>query len=383
MARVIVSSYEVSSYPEGAGHFWVYMQYIRGLQRAGCDVYWLEQFSPSEYQSDDRGAIDTFFARAGAFGLEGRTLLYRPDDSGAVGEWIGVSRTRAEATLRAADLLLNFHYEIHPSLLSLPRRTALVDIDPGLLQLWISTDQLTVAEHDVYFTIGETVGTPEARFPDCGVRWLHIRPPVDLEMWPFVYDPCATAFTTVSGWWSGLFIKVLENGREVLHENTKRAAILPYAELPRHTDQRLELALHMSNDDRKECKTLEEHGWSIRRATDVAGTPDRYRAYIQASRGEWGAAKASCIRFQNAWVSDRTVCYLASGKPVVVQDTGPSSYLPDNEGMFRFVTLEEAAQAFDAVNADYARQCRAARDLAETHFDAQKVVPSILNAAMP
>jgi hypothetical protein len=383
VARVIVSSYQVSSYPEGAGHFWVYMQYIQGLRRAGCDVYWLEQFRPGQDQAYDDRAIATFFERARAFGLEGRTLLYRTDDSGAAGEWIGVSGTRAEAALRTADLLLNFHYEIHPSLLSLPRRTALVDIDPGLLQLWISTDQLSVAQHDIYFTIGETVGTPKASFPDCDFRWLHIRPPVDLELWPFAYDPDTTAFTTVSGWWSGKFIKVVENGQEVLHENTKRAAILPYAELPGHTGQRLELALHMSDDDRKERRLLEDHGWSVRHAPDVAGTPDRYRAYIQASRGEWGAAKASCIRFQNAWVSDRTVCYLASGKPVVVQDTGPSSYLPSGEGMFRFVTLEEAAQAFEAVNADYARQCRAARDLAETYFDARTIVPSMLNAALP
>ncbi|MEJ2204384.1 MAG: hypothetical protein P8170_09755 [Gemmatimonadota bacterium] len=383
MARVIVASHEVSSYPEGAGHFWVYMQYIQGLQRAGCEVYWLEQFHSDRDQEAQHRAIATFLDRARSFGLEGRTLLYRADERGAAAEWIGVSRTRAEATLRSADLLLNFHYEIHPSLLGLARRTALVDIDPGLLQLWMSTEQLSVAQHDVYFTIGETVGTPQARFPDCGVRWLHIRPPVNLELWPFAYDPDSTAFTTVSGWWSGLFIKVVENGQEVLRENTKRVAILPYAELPHHTSQRLELALHMSDDDVKERHMLEERGWSIRDALDIAGTPDSYRAYIQASRGEWAAAKPSCIRFQNAWVSDRTVCYLASGKPVVVQDTGPSSYLPDGEGMFRFATLEEAAEAFEAVNADYARQCRAARDLAETHFDAHTILPSMLNEALP
>ena len=115
MARVIVASHEVSSYPEGAGHFWVYMQYIQGLQRAGCEVYWLEQFHSDRDLAAQRRAIATFFDRARSFGLEGRTLLYRPDERGAAAEWIGVSRTRAEAALRSADLLLNFHYEIHPS----------------------------------------------------------------------------------------------------------------------------------------------------------------------------------------------------------------------------------------------------------------------------
>lgn len=106
----------------------------------------------------------------------------------------------------------------------------------------------------------------------------------------------------------------------------------------------------------------------------MASTPEMYRAYIQGSRGEWSAAKPSCMRFQNAWVSDRTLCYLASGKLVVIQDTGPSSLLPNGEGMFRFGTVEEAAAALDAVNADYQRHCRAAGALAETYFNARKVV---------
>jgi hypothetical protein len=278
--------------------------------------------------------------------------------------------------------MLNFHYAIAPSLLAWARRTALMDIDPGLLQLWIGSGQLTVPSHDRYFSIGETVGTPRALFPDCGISWIHSPPPVCLELWPVASDSACKAFTTVSGWWSGRWIKVVENGKEVLHENTKRAAFLPFLELPRHTGQPLELALDLSDVDGEARQLLERRGWRVRHAREVARTPEMYRSYIQRSRGEWSAAKPSCMRFQNAWVSDRTLCYLASGKPVVVQDTGPSAFLPNGEGMFRFTTIAEAAAALEAINADYVRHCRAARDLVETHFDAVKVVERLLNAAL-
>lgn len=127
---------------------------------------------------------------------------------------------------------------------------------------------------------------------------------------------------------------------------------------------------------------LESHGWNVRHAADVAGTPELYRSYIQQSRGEFSCAKPSCMKFQNAWVSDRTVCYLASGKPAVVQNTGPSAFLPNGEGLFRFSTLDEAADAFAVVNASYERHCRAAREIAESYFDARKILPTILDAAL-
>jgi hypothetical protein len=391
---VIVSSYEVANFPDGGGHFWVYMQYIQGFRRAGCDVYWLEEFRPGYGPAEDRGAfrpppdaaadaraVATFFERARSFGLEGRVLLYVTRIDGTR-EWIVGSEAQAQAAVRGADLMLNFHYTISPTLLGCARRTALMDIDPGLLQLWMSSGQLSVPSHDRYFSTGETVGTARALFPDCGISWIYSPPPVCLELWPTVFDSESEAFTTVSGWWSGRWIKVLENGAEVLLENTKRAAFLPFVDLPRHTGQPLELALDLADSDADARQMLEQRGWRIRHGRDVARTPEMYQAYIQRSRGEWSAAKPSCIRFQNAWVSDRTLCYLASGKPAVVQDTGPSTFLPSGEGLFRFATIAQAAAALDAVNTDYARHCRAARELAETYFDAVKVTERILNAAL-
>jgi hypothetical protein len=290
-----------------------------------------------------------------------------------------MTRADAEAIFEQADLLLNFHYAISPGLLARFRRTALVDIDPGLLQFWISRGQLSVPRHDFYFTIGETVGRP-AGLPECGVRWMSFRPPVCLERWPYVFDPHSDAFTTVSNWDSSDWVV---DGDDV-YENTKRVAFMEFANLPHLTSQSLELALVLRTErDMAERTNLERRGWRIRRSSEVAATPDMYQAYIQGSRGEFSCAKRSYMKFQNAWISDRTLCYLASGKPVVVQNTGPSAFLPNGEGMFRFSTVREAADALAAINADYEGHCEAAREIAQTHFDAKQTVETILNVAVP
>lgn len=383
MGPVVLSAFNVANFPEGGGHFWVYMQYLLGLRECGCDVYWLERFVPGGDPAADEAAIATFLERMAEFGMADRVILrFGPDAAPAGGarpRCRGIGEAEAEAIFRRAELLLNFHYAIEADLLGRFRRTALVDIDPGLLQFWISRGQLVVPPHDVYFTTGETVGTPVARFPDCGLAWVHIPPPVSLAQWPCAFDPRHERMTTISAWDTDDWVV----DEEERYENTKRVAFLGYRDLPSLTDQRLELALYLrSAADAEDRRLLERHGWHVRSSREVAGSPDRYRAYIRGSRGEFSCAKPSCVRFQNAWVSDRTLCYLASGKPVVVQHTGPSAYLPDGEGMFRFSTLQQAAEALAAVNADYARHSHAARRLAERCFDAKRVVSRILDRAM-
>lgn len=382
MITAVISVYKVANFPDGGGHFWVYMQYAQALRRLGCEVYWLEQFQPVADRQREALILATFFLRMQRFGLEGKALLYSVDRrAGGDFRFVGHDRSTAEALLRRADLLLNFHYAIDPRLLACARRTALVDIDPGLLQFWMSSGQLAVAPHDRYLTTGETVGTPAARFPDCGLDWIHIRPCICLDHWPFIFDPHAEAFTTVSSWLTTDFLKTTANGKTVLRENTKRVSFLQFLELPRHTTRPLELALYLVDKDAQDRACLERHGWRVRHSREVAGSPDAYRCYIQGSRGEFSCAKPSCMDFQNAWISDRTLCYLASGKPVVVQHTGPSAVLPNGEGMFRFTTMDEAAAALEAIDADYERHCRAARDIAAC-FDAEHVAATILNETL-
>jgi len=203
---------------------------------------------------------------------------------------------------------------------------------------------------------------------------------VCVEQWSCANGDRGDAMTTVSAWDSPDW--VVDRPAGIRFDNSKRVAFLPFRDLPRLTPQPLELALFLDTAvDHEEGRMMAEHGWRIRRSVEVAGSPQAYRDYIRRSRGEFSCAKPSCMYFQNAWVSDRTLCYLASGRPVVVQDTGPSALLPNGEGMFRFSTPEEAAAALAAMNTDYERHCRAARELAESVFDSAKVAARILEVA--
>jgi hypothetical protein len=166
-----------------------------------------------------------------------------------------------------------------------------------------------------------------------------------------------------------------------LYSNDKRSGFLPFLSLPPRTSEPLELALCLDGDN-EERAALEERGWRVREAWEVTSTPGDYQRYIQDSRGEFSCAKPSCVRLQNAWISDRTLCYLASGKPAVVQHTGPSRFLPDSASLFRFRDVDEAVRSLETVAADYDRHCKLARALAEEYFDARKVVRTVLERAL-
>jgi len=368
MTRVLLATVRLLEFMEGAGHFWVYMQYVQALQRLGCEVHLLDSSIWSEEAPDER-RVREFLDRMARYGLEDRVMVATNGDRPA----------ELSEVLDGVDLLLNFNYHLDQEVVSAVRRSALVDIDPGLLQFWISRGFISPAAHDLYFTTGETVGQPSSLIPDCGIEWLQIRPPVCLDLWPYTFDEDARTFTTVSSWWGE---RDYVGDPDDYYDNTKRTAFFDFVDLPRHTEQPLELALFLAESDELDRRSLEDRGWRVRHSPEVAGSPEQYRAYVQRSRGEFSWAKASCMKFQNAWISDRSLCYLASGKPVVVQHTGPSSFLPDGEGIFRFRTPADAARAFETINVDYERQCRLARRLAEEHFDAETIVGSILERAL-
>jgi hypothetical protein len=380
MATIVICTHNVLGASEWGGHMWVYLQYIESLRRLGCEVYWMEDLNSEKDAKKDDSAVGNLAHKLDGFGLADKLIIFRqieqPGDSPTEIEFLTITQEEGTRIFRRADLLLNFCYFLGPEILSHFRRSALVDIDPALLQFWISTGQIAVPPHDFYFTTGETVGVPDNLIPDCGLSWRRIRPPICLEWWPYAEGSCSEAFTTVSNWTGHDWL--LEDGKLV--ENTKRVAFLPFKDLPRHTPQPLELALWIL--DEEERQLMQDCGWRIRNSGEVAGTPERYRSYIRQSRGEFSCAKPSCMKWQNAWISDRTLCYLASGRPVVVQDTGPSAVLPNGLGMFRFRTIEEAVEALAAVNADYSRHRRAARELAESFFDGRRVLSMLLDEAL-
>ena len=328
-----------------------------------------------------RGArVEGPLVRSAATGAEGTALNHRTLivlEEGAEAEVWEQYLSSVDAAAEA-DLLLDLGHNRSPTEVKRFSSTAFVDIDPGLLQLWMESGETSGAEYDRYFTIGETVGTARARFPDGGFAWIYTPPPVFLEEWPVAPGAPGAPYTTVTHLYAGT---VEIDGQE--YDNDKRTAFLEYLDLPSRARQRLELALCLGTDDSQDRPIFERAGWGVRDAWDVTATTQDYAAYIRSSRGEFSCAKPSCLLLQNAWISDRTICYLASGKPAVVEYTGPSRYLPDAEGLFRFRSVEQAAAMLAAAESDYERHSRAARALAEEHFDASKVMARVLEQTLP
>src|SRR5215203_7379839 len=395
---VCLSTNQTLNYPQGGGHLWVYLNWALGLRALGCEVIWLETVSreesvsalnrrrrlerdglverPSDLVHEVQVNVATLKRRLERYGLAEHLALCARS-----GEILPDEVTKGCLNLEAAaeaDLLLNLRYNLPGEVVERFRRSAMVDIDPGLLQVWMSQGLVSVPKHDLYFTIGETVGQPGARFPDLGLKWHYTRPPVYLPEWPPVQADAMAPYTTVSHWWDKAWVEI----QGELRDNNKRTAFLAYSDLPSRTSMPLELALCLAPGDEEDGRLLEERGWKIRHAWSVSSEPEQYRAYVQQSRGEFSVVKPSCVWLNNAWISDRTLCYLASAKPAVVQHTGPSRFLPDSESLFSFRNLEEAARALSAVESDYERHCRLARELAEEHFDAQKVVGRVLERAL-
>jgi hypothetical protein len=361
--------------PRAGGHLWVYLNWALGLRALGCRVIWLETVPHSRPAKEVQADVATLRSR-----LEGYSLANCVALCSSTGEPLSESAVEGcldfEAAAAEADLLLNMRYAMPAGLVKRFRRSALVDIDPGLLQVWMSSGQISVAQYDAYFTTGETVGLPGARFPDAGLKWHYTPPCVALDWWPRRVAECAP-FTTVTHWRMRQWVK--DAGE--IYRNDKRTGFLPFLDLPQHTTRPLELALCLTPNENEERAGLQQRGWRVRDAYTEISTPADYQSYIQSSLGEFSCAKPSCTRLQNAWVSDRTLCYLASGKPAIVQHTGPSRFLPDCAGLFRFRDVEEAARCLETAASDYERQCGLARALAEEHFDARKVVGRILERA--
>jgi hypothetical protein len=249
-----------------------------------------------------------------------------------------------------------------------------LDIDPGFGQIWheLGLHELPPA-HDRYVTVGERIGDPSCEIPTCGIDWLVSRPPVVLDQWP-VADSARRGFTSVASW-RGPFGPLEYRGRTYglrVHEFRR------FLDLPERTAQRFEVALDIDDADEKDLRRLRRKQWSVVDPRRVAGDPWRYRDYVQSSAAEVMIAKNLYVDTRSGWFSDRSVCYLASGKPVLAQDTGLDGLLPGTEGLLTFSTLDEAQDAVEAIVADYPRHSRTARELALEYFATDRVLPHLL-----
>jgi hypothetical protein len=374
---VCIAPAKTLAYPKGGGHLWAYLNWALGLRALGCQVIWLEAITQPTSADTLRANVATLKLRLERYGFANCLALHSSTDEPLPLDVNSIGCLDLD-TAAAADLLLELRYDTPLRVVKRFRRSALIDIDPGLLQLWMSKGKICMARHNVYFTTGETVGQPGTRIPDMGLKWVYTPPCVALDWWPPREATRKAAFTTVAHWYASAW---LHDEKTERHVDEKRTGFLPFLDLPRLTGHPIELALDLWPEDEHRF-ILQCCGWRVVDAHIVASTPWDYQAYIQASFGEFSCAKPACLRLENAWIGDRTLCYLASGKPAVVQHTGPSRFLPDSAGLFRFRDKKEASQCIERVAIDYKKQCKLARNLAEEYFDARKVAAAVLEKAL-
>ncbi len=378
--RVVVLGYLVRG-PLG-GLAWHHLQYVAGFARLGHDVHFVEDsgdrpacYDPVRNVTDADPRYGLRFARRAfdRLGLGDRWAYYDAHGGG----WTGPAAGRAEAVCRAADVVVNVSAvnPLRPWLEEAPVRV-LVDTDPVFVQLRHLRDPQArglAARHTAFFTFGTNAGRAPV-LPDDGFAWRPTRQPVVLDLWPVTPPPRVGRFTTVMQWES-----YGAEDRDGVRYGMKDESFRPYLELPARVDVPLELAVGSPSAPRE---LLRRHGWRVRDPRPPTRDPWTYQRYLRRSRGEFSVAKHGYVVARCGWFSERSAGYLASGRPVVVQDTGFSAWLPVGEGVLAFSAPEEAAAALEEVGARYRAHCRAARELVAAHFDSDRVLADLLAAAL-
>jgi hypothetical protein len=305
----------------------------------------------------------------GEFGLEGSACLVCGDGS----ETAGLPYPELLDRAANADVLVNISGHItSEEILRPPRTRVYVDLDPGFTQFWHAQglSGARVEGHDLHFTIGERIGSPDCPIPTSGVDWRSVRQPVVLDDWPVVEPNDVDRFTTV-GSWRPPFGPIEHGGRRYglkVHEFRR------FIELPALSPHEFELALDIQPGDRADREALVRRGWRLADPRRVAGDLDAFRAYVQGSLAEFSVAQGVYVETACGWFSDRSVRYLASGRPVLVQDTSFPRILPTGLGLVAFRTVEEAAAGADDIVARHAEHAAAARRIAEECFAAERVL---------
>jgi len=340
----------VAGDPHQGGAAWAVLQYVLGLKRLGLEVQLVESVNdPSE---ETRAYFDAVIK---SFGVNGELM------------------TEARQ-LRDFDVVLNISGMLAAETIeSIPRRVYL-DLDPAFNQLWHEAGiDRGLDGHTHFVTLGQAIGRAECTVPTHGRPWIPTLPPVVLEDWPRADGIVTAALTTV-----GNFRGYGSVDRGGVHYGQKVHSLRKLIGLPQRTRERFVLAMAVHPDEQRDLAALAENGWELVDPVVAAGTPEAYQAFVQGSRGEIGIAKSGYVVSRCGWFSDRSACYLASGRPVVAQDTGFSSFIPVGEGLLVFDDEDGAVAAIDEIGRDYPRHARAARELAKEYFDSDLVLATLL-----
>jgi YHS domain-containing protein len=380
---------------------WMHMQITAGLQRLGHDAYYFEVTSTWPYDpvrqmkvNDSEYAVPYLAQVAESFGLAGR-WAYRSSYSDH--EWFGLGRSQAEDLLAHADAVFNVagatRLRTREALAA--RRLVYFGTDPGYDELaFAKGDRIvrrTVDQHDDFVTYGENIGASDCPIPSLPRLRAKTRQPVLLDLWKDG-PPSKDAFTTVCNW--------KQAGHDIEYQGetyywSKHHEFVKFIELPRRTAQPIELAMGLADASlvrpgfgekipacglsREERQLLESNGWRLVDAHAFTTDIWRYRDYIRASRGEFTVARDQNVRLRSGWFSERSACYLATGRPVIAQDTAFGKTLPTGEGLFAFTTMDDILAAIEAINADYSRHSRAAVAIADEYFRAETVLAKMLD----
>jgi hypothetical protein len=373
----VVVAGALANKPLNGGDAWVRLTWVTGLARLGCRVTWVERIDPHRCIDLEGGPVPwdkslnlSFWRQV----LE-RFSLY---DSAAllVGEeCLGLSRRELETRLSGGILVNISGHLSDPDLLERAFTRVYIDIDPGFTQFWhVQGFDQGLDCHDVHFTIGTNIGSADCPIPEAGVSWRRIRQPVVLAQWPVVRSDTLGCFSTV-GSWRGPYGPVVVGNRRYglkVHEFRK------FIDLPQRVPFAFELALDIHRNEVTDLRRLTDNGWRLVSPREVAAKPDSFRRYVQSSGAEFSIAQGIYVDTNSGWFSDRTTRYLASGKPALVQNTGFDTRLLGGDGLVAFSTPEEAATGAEDIAARYDAHAQAARSLAETYFDSDRVLTSFL-----
>ena len=375
--NIIVLGYLVRG-PVG-GLAWHHLQYVIGLKKLGHNVCFFEEsddypscFDPARNVTDTNPAYGLDFADKAfkRFGLGERWVYH----DAHTGRWLGPLAGRWTAVCNAAELLLNISgvNPLRPWFQDIAERV-LIDTDPVFTQVRHLSEQSELeraGEHTAFFSFGENIASGRCSIPSDGFPWQPTRQPVVLEAWPVTEAPANGHFTTVMQWDS--YRQARYRGK---HYGMKSASFSPYMDLPAHTDASLELCLGNPTAPRDQ---LRRNGWLLSDPMVITRDPWSYQHYIQSSRAEFSIAKQGYVISRSGWFSERSANYLASGRPVVTQETGFSDWLKTGSGILAFNNPGEAADCLADVSRHYRHHAAAARDVAAQYFDHRSVLTNLL-----
>jgi len=362
------------------GQAWACLQYLLGFRALGHEVFYLEDCGDTTWVWDwDKNGWNYGLdypasyvnASLAPFGLE-TNWIYRTDKDSR-----GLQIDRFKEICRTADLLIMRATPLWTwrEEYDWPKRRAFIDVDPGFTQITLANgDQgwlAGVARAERRFTLAQRIGEADCPIPQTGGPWLKTLPPVYLPEWPAAESE-ASHFTSIIRWQG--FREVTHNG---MSYGQRDQEFPTYFDLPRATSQTFRLAQMGMKPE-----LLTQHGWEVVAGEVISRTPNSYREFIQNSRAEFSVPKNGYVKMRGGWFSDRSVCYLASGRPVLIEDTGLRDIFPVGEGLVTFHDLPGAIAGVAEISAHYERHRRAARALAENVFSTERILPEFLRAAM-